>query len=152
MLEFQDDIALRRIRKDVYQLDFGRYFINITAHNMVRRMVDHAKDIVREEMSVSVYDTPERSGYVRTGRMLRGIRSEDYSAGIAAGRIFIDDRVRAPSNDYYYPVSVEFGLLSHPAYYGRYFWHRSMPRIRSYFRDVVAPYYTDDLKRKLLGR
>jgi hypothetical protein len=140
------DVDLRRIRKDAYSFRQGPEKVTIEGRRLVRQVVDEARSIMTAEIGSDVYAIPPTS-YIRTQRLWQGVRSREFTRGIAAGEVFIDPSIGG-HNDYFYPVSVEFGLRSHPRYFGRRYWERGFPKVVIMFKER-ARQIADDLRRDL---
>ena len=131
------EIDIRRIRRDVYQLQKGPETVKVGTHHAVRKMVDEGRAIMTEEIGARVYAIPPTKNYpVRTQRLWQGVRTRDFERGTAAGEVYIDRDILG-HNLYFYPLSVEFGLDTHPKYWGRYFWKHGFPKVREMFREKV---------------
>jgi hypothetical protein len=140
---------LTRVEKDIYYLRTSAGNMRIHGSRIVADTVNRTKKIFKDSIQQFVYDIPP-SDYDRTLTLLRSIRSRGFSAGLGGGEVYIDPSVRG-ANGYFYPRSVEYGLRTKPAYWGRRYWARGKSLAIIEFRKQMKP-YADELATKLLGR
>lgn len=140
---------LTRVEKDVYYMRTSAGNMRVYGSRIVADTVNRTKKVFKKAIQDYVYAIPE-TDYARTNRLLNGIRSRGFSAGLGGGEIFIEPSITG-RNGYFYPDSVEHGLESKPAYFGRFFWAKGKTLAVIEFRKQMKP-YADELAAKLLGR
>jgi hypothetical protein len=138
-----------RVDKDIYFMRTTGGNMRIYGERIVANASSETKKIFRQSIQKNVYAIPPTT-YDRTGALAGGVKSRGFSRGIAAGEVYIDPGITG-KNGYFYPVSVEFGLSSKPAYFGRHYWARGKAEAVIAFRGMMAP-YAKEIATKMLGR
>lgn len=140
---------LTRVEKDIYYLRTNAGNMRIHGSRIVADITNRSKKIFKDSIQQYVYDVPPTT-YDRTGALGRGVKSRGFSKGLSAGEIYMDTNVRG-LNGYFYPDSVEFGLKTRRAYWGRHYWAKGKVMALAEFKKQMEP-YTKELLAKLVGR
>ncbi len=140
---------LTRVEKDIYYLRTSAGNMRVHGERMVADMTNKYKKVFKDAIQRYVYSLPPTT-YDRTGDLGKGVRSRGFSKGLGAGEIYINEGILG-KNGYFYPDSVEWGLKTRPAYFGRHYWAKGKTLAITQFRKDMKP-YADEIAAKLLGR
>lgn len=140
---------LTRVERDVYYMRTSAGNMRIHGNRIIANTVNKSKKIFRDGIQQYVYAISPTT-YDRTGNVGRGVKSRNFNKGLAAGEIYLDKGI-VGDNGYFYPDSVEHGLSSKPAYYGRHYWARSKELALNQFQRDFAEYGMQ-MAAKLLGK
>jgi hypothetical protein len=140
---------LTRVDKDIYYMRTSAGNMRVYGGRIVANTVSQSKKIFANAIQKYVYSISSTT-YTRTGDLGRSVRSRNFNKGLGAGEIYIDESLRGP-NGYFYPDSVEWGISSKPAYYGRHFWAKGKSEALVQFKKDFQPYALE-IASKLLGK
>lgn len=140
---------LTRVERDVYYMRTTAGNMRVYGNRVVADIVNTSKKAFRDSIQKYVYSVAPTT-YDRTGDLGRGVRSRNFSKGLAAGEIYMDPNILG-ENGYFYPDAVEWGLNSKPTYWGRHYWSQGKAVALAQFRYKLFP-YANEMAHAMLGR